>query len=71
MVVEQIHLVVTGIIKIKVDGGYHYHHGVGPHLLKNGVCLYSTKEAKSAYTTSKSNFSKVQANKSIQKKFMN
>ena len=46
-------------------GGYHYHHGAGPHLHKNGVCPYS---AKNVNNTSKSNSSKVQANKSIQKK---
>lgn len=54
-------------------GGYHYHHGAGPHLHKNGVCPYtvptnnvkivsSTSTVKSSSVSS----SKIELNKKIQ-----
>ena len=32
-------------------GSYHYHHGMGPHLHKNGVCPYSSSHSKKSTTT--------------------
>lgn len=46
-------------------GGYHYHHGAGPHLHKNGICPY--KRTTVTYSNISSS-SKVQINKNIQTK---
>lgn len=35
-------------------GSYHYHHGMGPHLHKNGVCPYSSGAGSSSGTSSSS-----------------
>ena len=34
-------------------GSYHYHHGMGPHLHKNGVCPYSSTSSKTSKTNTK------------------
>lgn len=35
-------------------GGYHYHHGMGPHLHSNGICPYSISSSSSSSSTKKS-----------------
>ncbi len=48
-------------------GSYHYHHGMGPHLHKNGICPYSVK-AKSSSTKKKSKYYNTSTVKKVQKK---
>lgn len=49
-------------------GSYHYHHGMGPHLHKNGVCPYSTKTTTSSGTKKKSKYYSISTVKKVQKK---
>lgn len=49
-------------------GSYHYHHGMGPHLHKNGVCPYSAKAKSSSGTQKKSKYYSVSTVKKVQKK---
>lgn len=30
------------------NGGYHFHHGMGPHQHPNGVCIYSRSDSTTA-----------------------
>ena len=48
-------------------GSYHYHHGMGPHLHKNGVCPYSVK-AKSSGAKKVSKYYNASTVKKVQKK---
>lgn len=34
-------------------GYYHYHHGMGPHLHPNGICIYSSQASTTIKTTVK------------------
>ena len=47
-------------------GSYHYHHGYGPHLHKNGIWPYRTSGSNSSSKNSKSNKIK-KTNKKYQK----
>lgn len=49
-------------------GSYHYHHGMGPHLHKNGVCPYSTSTSSSSSTKKQSKYYSVSTVKKVQKK---
>lgn len=48
-------------------GSYHYHHGMGPHLHKNGVCPYSSS-AKSSGTKKSSKYYNVTTVRKVQAK---
>lgn len=48
-------------------GSYHYHHGMGPHLHKNGVCPYSAK-AKSSGSKKTSKYYNVSTVRKVQRK---
>lgn len=49
-------------------GSYHYHHGMGPHLHKNGVCPYSTSANSSSNKKKQSKYYNVSTVKKVQKK---
>lgn len=49
-------------------GSYHYHHGMGPHLHKNGVCPYSTSTSSLSSTKKQSKYYNVSTVKKVQKK---
>ena len=49
-------------------GSYHYHHGMGPHLHKNGVCPYSTSTSSSSSTKKQSIYYNVSTVRKVQKK---
>lgn len=49
-------------------GGYHYHHGYGAHLHKNGVCPYSSSAKKNTTTKKKVSTATKEANKKLQNK---
>lgn len=49
-------------------GSYHYHHGMGPHLHKNGVCPYSTSTSSSSSTKKQSKYYNISTVKKVQKK---
>lgn len=49
-------------------GSYHYHHGLGPHLHKNGVCPYSTKAKSSSSSRKTSKYYNTSTVKKVQKK---
>lgn len=49
-------------------GSYHYHHGMGPHLHKNGVCPYSTSARSSSNTKKQSKYYRSSTVKKVQKK---
>lgn len=51
-------------------GGYHYHHGMGPHLHPNGVCPYSSSSTTNSNTSEKkvSKYYKTSTVKKVQTK---
>lgn len=50
-------------------GSYHYHHGLGPHLHKNGICPYSVKSKSSSSSSKKtSKYYNVSTVKKVQNK---
>ena len=53
-------------------GYYHFHHGYGPHLHKNGICPYSSKTVKKSISTvAKKSKTSSTATKEANKKLQN
>lgn len=49
-------------------GSYHYHHGMGPHLHKNGVCPYSSSSKSTSSNKRTSKYYNVSTVKRVQTK---